>query len=225
MSFHTQVLDSIRTIGKDLYIKYTENSVLKTIKYQDDTAIKNYNTEFEVVYPVILGNHIIEKEVYDLYCSYRLPSVSTKLEFWLAVNHNYFWSFLTDWNTTPNVWDKFKLSSCSWNYWLVFVEKVWNWLTFTLDGDLPYQTLTTSNLVSEDTTVTIAFVEYNNFKRIRQITTDKFIEWFYREENITAKLWLPRTHSLQLMVRWIGTANYTPEVFWVSLDSNQRNRW
>jgi hypothetical protein len=45
-----------------------------------------------------------------------------------------------------------------------------------LDGDLPYQTLTTSNLVSEDTTVTIAFVEYNNFKRIRQITTDKFIE-------------------------------------------------
>jgi hypothetical protein len=27
------------------------------------------------------------------------------------------------------------------------------------------------------------------------------------------------------MVRWIGTANYTPEVFWVSLDSNQRNRW
>ena len=94
-----------------------------------------------------------------------------------------------------------------------------------MDGDLPYQTLTTSNLVSEDTTVTIAFVEYNNFKRIRQITTDKFIEWFYREENITAKLWLPRTHSLQLMVRWIGTANYTPEVFWVGLDSNQRNRW
>ena len=228
-----QVLESIRTIGKDLYIKYTETetswgvetTVLKTIKYQDDTAIKNYNTEFEVVYPVVIGNHIIEKEVYDLYCSYRLPSVSTKLEFWLSVNHNYFWSFLTDWTVTPTAWDKFKISSCSWEYWLVFVEKVWNWLTFTLDGDLPYQTLNTANLVSEDTETTIPFIEYNNFKRIRQITTDSFKEWFYREENITAKLWLPRVHSVQLMVRWIGTANYTPEVFWVSLDSNQRNRW
>lgn len=228
-----QVLESIRTIGKDLYIKYTETetswgvetTVLKTIKYQDDTAIKNYNTEFEVVYPVVIGNHIIEKEVYDLYCSYRLPSSDCSLEFWLSVNHNYFWSFLTDWTVTPTAWDKFKISSCSWEYWLVFVEKVWNWLTFTLDGDLPYQTLNTANLVSEDTETTIPFIEYNNFKRIRQITTDSFKEWFYREENITAKLWLPRVHSVQLMVRWIGTANYTPEVFWVSLDSNQRNRW
>ena len=221
-----QVLDSIRTIGKDLYIKYTENSVLKTIKYQDDTAIKNYNTEFEVVYPVILGNHIIEKEVYDLYCSYRLPSSDCSLQFRLSVNHNYFWSFLTDWETTPEVWAEYTIYWCNWDYVLTFVEKIWNWLTFSLSGDLPYQTLNNvANKLVDTEQNEISYSEFNNFKLIREITTDNFKEWFYREENITNKLKLPRTHSIQLMVRWIWTVNHTPEVFWLTLESNQRNRW
>ena len=221
-----QVLESIRTVGKDLYIKYTEEWVSNTIKYQDDTDIKNYNTEFEVVYPVILGNHIIEKEVYDLYCSYRLPSSDCSLQFRLSVNHNYFWSFLTDWETTPEVWAEYTIYWCNWDYVLTFVEKIWNWLTFTLSGDLPYQALNNvENKLVDTEQNEILYSEFNNFKLIREITTDNFKEWFYREENITNKLKLPRTHSIQLMVRWIGTSNYTPEVFWVSLDSNQRNRW
>ena len=229
-----QTLDSIRTIGKDLLITYVEGWVTKTIKYQDDTAIKHYNTEFEVVYPIILWNHIIEKEVYDLYCSYRLPSSSTKLEFWIAVNHNYFWSFRLPSRPDLEIWQIMYLSPVveSMDYSLKLVEINDDWYTFILDWNMPVQ----DSFLEEYKTIykpievwhpveEYAFTEYNNFKKIREITTDKFKEWYYREENITNKLSLPRTHSIQLMVRWKWTVNHTPEVFWLTLESNQRNRW
>lgn len=229
-----QTLESIRTIGKDLLITYVEGWVTKTIKYQDDTAIKHYNTEFEVVYPVILWNHIIEKEIYDLYCSYRLPSSSTKLEFWIAVNHNYFWSFRLPSRPNLEIWQIMYLSSVveSMDYSLKLVEINDDWYTFILDWNMPVQ----DSFLAEYKTIykpievwhpveEYAFTEYNNFKKIREITTDKFKEWYYREENITNKLSLPRTHSIQLMVRWKWTVNHTPEVFWLTLESNQRNRW
>ena len=229
-----QTLESIRTIGKDLLITYVEGWVTKTIKYQDDTAIKHYNTEFEVVYPVILWNHIIEKEIYDLYCSYRLPSSSTKLEFWIAVNHNYFWSFRLPSRPDLEIWQIMYLSSVveSMDYSLKLVEINDDWYTFILDWNMPVQ----DSFLAEYKTIykpievwhpveEYAFTEYNNFKKIREITTDKFKEWYYREENITNKLSLPRTHSIQLMVRWKWTVNHTPEVFWLTLESNQRNRW
>lgn len=234
-----QTLTRIRTVWKDLQIKYTENSVVKTITYQDDTAVKNYNTQFEVVYPIILWNHIIEKEVYDLYCSYRLPSSDTKLEFWLSVNHNYFWSFKIPTAPTIEEWTEWSL----WNmveddsYKLKFIEKNWLWYTFILEWDLPVQSAFNAidrkiyRETEEDTEWVLPFLiehpftEYNHFKKIWEVTSDWYKEWFYRDYNITNKLWLPRTHSVQLMIRWIWTSNESPEVFWVSLDSNQRNRW
>ena len=230
-----QTLKEIRTIWKDLYIKYTESWVLKTIKYQNDTAIKNYNTDFEIVYPVIIGSHMIEKEVYDLYCSYILPSSDCSLEFWLAVNHYYFWTFRLPSKPTIAEWDEYFLSwATGTNVWLTFVEKDsanWEWYTFRLSKNLPVQnSYLTANMklykpVEWWSNIEVAYTEFNHFKKIGEITADKYKEWYDRFNNINTKNWFPRTHSLQLMVRGKWTVNYTPEVFWVNLVSNQRDRW
>jgi hypothetical protein len=58
--------------------------------------MKNYNIEWEATYPIVIGNHLLEKEESDLYVSYILPSEDTSLEFWGMANHYHFWTFKTN---------------------------------------------------------------------------------------------------------------------------------
>jgi hypothetical protein len=67
-----------------------------SITYQDDTPVKHYNTQWEAVYPIVLGNHLLEKEESDLFASYIIPDSTSKLEFWASANHYHFWTFKTD---------------------------------------------------------------------------------------------------------------------------------
>jgi len=209
--------------NNELKITYTQwNKSYYTI-YQDDVNIKNYMSEFSVTYPVQISSHLVEKEPLSLALSYNLPNADTKLEAYISVNDNYFWSFLTDWEVTPEEWAKYKVSWLSWDYWLNFVEKKWNWLTFYLSGDLPYQTSNTKNLVSEDTEQTIAFTDFNHFKYLWEAkkTDPEEIDWKHTYLNLTTKNDLPIVRKAQVKIIWITDNHTTPEIYWIRLLSQQ----
>jgi hypothetical protein len=83
--------------------------IRKSTIYQDDTPIKRYNTEWNATYPIVLGNHLLEKEESDLYASYILPNSSCKLEFWGMANHYHFWTFTSEDNATLSTSADYKL--------------------------------------------------------------------------------------------------------------------
>jgi len=227
------VITGLKANWKDLEVDYsiTVNNVTTkyTVKYQDDTPIKNYNTEWMAEYPIILWNHLLEKEESDLFVSYILPSANTSLEFWGMANHYHFWTFKTDWNTTPTVWSQWMIDGTDFNYHLDFVEKNWEYLTFKLVWELPVMTGQETMRLTEYLTMQeptyIWYTEFNHFRKIWEITTTEYKEWEFRFHNLNNKLELPKSHSLQIMVKGKGNQNYTPELFALDLVANQRERW
>ena len=223
------VITRLKANWDDLEISYSitvnDTTTNYTIKYQDDIATKNYNTEWEAVYPIVLWNHILEKEESDLYTSFILPSAATKLEFWGMANHYHFWTFTSSDSYTFSTTASYKIKGTSWNYALKFIEKNANQYTFRLEWDLPVQTTGEKQIIDSENTVVINYSDFNHFRRIWVIETDKYWEWDFRFHNLNNKLELPKSHSLQIMVKGKGTANYTPELFSVDLVANQRERW
>ena len=214
-----------------VYVVPDTIDIKKSISYQDDTPVKHYNTEWMAEYPIILWNHLLEKEESDLYCSYILPSAATSLEFWASANHYHFWTFKTDWNTTPPSWSSWVIDGTDpeLNYRLEFVEKNWEYLTFKLVWNLPVMTWNETMRLTEyltlQTPTYISYTEFNHFRKIWEITTTEYKEWEFRFHNLNNKLELPKSHSLQIMVRGKGNQNYTPELFALDLFANQRERW
>ena len=207
--------------------------------YQDDIADKNYLTNREATYPIAIWNHLLEKEESDLYTSYILPSKDCKLEFWGAWNHYHFWSFKVgdpmNWISRSNWLEllrtkKLELLWSTWDYYLEYVEDDWERFTYRLVGDLPQQTSDSQMALARFTPQhtddwIFTFTEFNHFRKIWEITTDSYIEGEYRFHNLNNKLELPKTHSLQIMVKWTWTSKATPELFTVDLIANQRERW
>ena len=196
-----------------------------TIKYQDDTAIKNYNTERMAEYPMVIGNHLLEKEESDLYASYILPSSQCSLEFWGMANHYHFWTFTSADTYTFSTTADYKLKWCTGNYKLKYIETNGNQYTFRLEGDLPVQTANHMKITDAQGNELITYTECNHFRKIWEITTDEYIEWEFRFHNLNNKLELPKSHTLQIMVKGKGTTSYTPELFALDLVANQRDRW
>lgn len=193
--------------------------------YQDDVPVKNYNTEWVAEYPIVLWNHLLEKEESDLYASYILPNSSCKLEFWGMANHYHFWTFKSSDSYTFSTTAIYKLKGCTWNYALKYIEKNGDEYTFRLEWDLPVQNWTQMKITDTEWTELITYTSYNHFRKIWEITTDGYQEWEFRFHNLNNKLELPKSYSLQIMVKGKGTANYTPELFAVDLVANQRDRW
>ena len=218
-------ITELRARDNDLNVRYTASGVNYITTYQDDIIAKNYNTEWEAEYPIQIWNHLIEKEDSDLYASYILPNSNCKLEFWGMANHYHFWTFKSSDSYTFSTTASYKMKGCTWNYALKFIEKNNNRYTFRLEGDLPLQTVSGMKITDTEWTELITYSEYNHFRKIWEITTDGYQEWEFRFHNLNNKLELPRSHSLQIMVRGKGTANYTPELFAVDLVANQRDRW
>jgi len=208
----------------DVYFTIDQTKYKKT--FQDDVNIRRYEPEFEIVYPVQINSHILEKEPLKLAVSYDIPNSSTSMDVYLSVNDYHYWSFLTDWTVEPEVWDKFKVSWLSWDYWLIFVEKNWNWLTFTLDGDLPYQSANTMNLVSEDTETTIVFSDFNHFKKIWVITKQSDYEKIGKHTllNISNGNDLPIVRKAQVKIVWKTDTHVSPLLYDVRLLSNQYDK-
>ena len=215
--------------GNDLIVKYEKDNTDYIIIYQDDVSIKNYNTEWEATYPIVVWNHLLEKEESDLYASYILPSSDCSLEFWASANHYHFWTFKTDWSFTPTVWSKWMIDGTDFNYYFEFIEANWERLTFRLVWDLPAMTGQETMVLTEFMSMLdphyISYTEFNHFRKIWEITTTGYQEWEIRFHNLNNKLELPKSHSLQVMVRGKGSQAYTPELFALDLVANQRERW
>lgn len=226
-------IDSVKAYWNDLTINYTVVDTIEwssvtthwAIIYQDDIAEKNYNTEWMAEYPIQLWNHLLEKEESDLYASYILPSADTSLEFWGMANHYHFWTFTSEDDATLDPAESYKIAWATWDYALKFVERNENQYTFRLEGDLPIQTTNEMKITDSEDTVVINYSDFNHFRKIWEITTDKYCEWEFRFHNLNNQLELPKSHSLQIMVKGKGTVNYTPELFALDLVANQRDRW
>ena len=218
-------ITELKADWKNLVVKYTSWANNYAISYQDDVIAKNYNTEWEAEYPIVLWNHLLEKEESDLYASYILPNSNCKLEFWGCANHYHFRTFKSSDSYTFSTTASYKLKGCTWNYVLKFIEKNNNYYTFRLEGDLPLQTVSGMKITDTEWAELITYTEYNHFRKIGEITTSGYTEWEFRFTNINNKLELPKSHSLQILVRGKGTANYTPELFSLDLVANQRDRW
>ena len=227
--YNSLKISELRTNWNDLELVIKDLFGRKYIvKYQDDIPMKNYNTEWMAEYPIQIWNHLLEKEESDLYASYILPKADTKLEFWGCANHYHFRTF-TSWDTyTFSTIADYKMKGCTWNYALKFIEKNDNQYTFRLEGDLPIQTtndISYMKITDANGTELITYSDFNHFRKIGEITTTEYQEWEFRFHNLNNKLELPKSHSLQIMVKWKGTANYTPELFALDLVANQRDRW
>lgn len=247
-------ITDLRTENDNLIVSYevtrtetdeNEQEVEVTYKYnrtyQDDIADKNYLTEREAVYPIALWNHLLEKEESDLYTSYILPSKDCKLEFWGAGNHYHYRTFKV-WNVVPWSWVspsvalellrtwKLQIAGTTWDYRLEYVEDDWTRFTYRLIGDLPQQTENSIKQLTKATTnhnddPFYTFTEFHHFRKIGEITAEGYTEGEYRFHNLNNKLELPKTHSLQIMVKGTWTAEASPELFTVDLIANQRERW
>ena len=244
-------IKSIKAIDNDLVLSYSQTvmdhwaevTTNYITTYQDDTPYKNYNTEWEAVYPIVLGNHLLEKEESDLYASYILPSFNTSLEFWGMANHYHFWTFTSEDNPELDSETHYKLESIEWSYYLQFVERNEDQWTFRLIWDLPSLTPIewnsapwnsfipwvawewTYKILNWDGEICLTYDSFNHFRKIWEITTTEYQEWEFRFHNLNNKLELPKTHSLQIMVKGKGNNNYTPELFALDLVANQRDRW
>jgi hypothetical protein len=219
-------VNKVDVVNGKLRVEYSigDNNYYK--EYQDDINIKTYESEFSITYPVQISSHIVEKEPLKLAVSYDIPNSNTSMDVYLSVNDYHFWSFLTDWTVEPEVWDKFKVSWLSWDYWLIFVEKDWNWLTFTLDGDLPYQTSNTTNLVSEDNSTTIGFSDINHFKKIWTISKTSPQEKIGKHTllNISNGNDLPIVRKAQVKIVWKTDTHVSPLLYDVRFLSTQLDK-
>ena len=206
-----------------LDVYYTKDNVNYRQTIQDDVNIVNYESEFSVTYPIQINSHYIEKEPLNLMVSHMLPNIVTTIKAYISVNDNYFWSFLTDWEVTPEEWEKFRMNWCWWDYWLTFVEKNWNWLTFTMSGDLPYQINNTKELISEGTNTTIEYSDFSHFKFIWEITKEspKEVDWKSVLLSLSQKNDLPTVRKAQVKLVWTTDWYTTPEIYDVRLLSNQ----
>lgn len=199
-------------------------------EYLWDKAIKNYKQEFEVVLPMIVWNHFIEKEIYDLHTSFILPSSNCSIEYWICANHYHFWTFICTTNREisqkDDQWNiiQYTVDWFEWEYYFKFIEQNGHQYTFELVWDLPIQ-INTTNKISYEWWTSLTFTSFNHFRKLISFSAEWYTEKFERITNINNKLDLPRTHSLQVMVKWYWTPNYTPEVFSINLVSNQRDRW
>jgi hypothetical protein len=218
-------ITGLKTDWGDLMVEYTENSQKYRTTILDDTPIKNYNTEWVATYPIVTWNHLLEKEESDLYCSFILPSADTSLEFRWMANHYHFWTFTSTDDYTFSTTASYKMKWCTWDYELKFIEKNGDQYTFRLEWDLPVQTTNDMKITDTEGTELITYSDFNHFRKIWDITTDRYLEWEFRFHNLNNKLELPKSHSLQIMVKGNGTAQHTPELFALDLVANQRDRW
>ena len=208
----------VYVVSDILYLK-------KNTTCQDDTPIRRYNAERMATYPIVLGNHLLEKEESDLYVSYILPSAVTSLEFWGMANHYHFWTFTSEDDVTLSTTADYSLKWATWDYSLKFIEKNEDQYTFRLEWDLPVQTTSEMKIIDSEWADVLSYSDYNHFRKIWEITTAQYQEWEFRFHNLNNKLELPKSHSLQIMVKGKWTADYTPELFAVDLVANQRERW
>lgn len=216
-------ITSINTERWSLDVYFTKNQVNYRKSIQDDVNIVHHESDWSVTYPIQINTHLIEKEPMKMEVSYNLPNSSTQLDVYINVNDYYFWTFESDTQAELTAWDKFKLVWCWWNYWLIFIEKIWNLLTFYLDGDLPYQVNNTKQIISEDTNTTINFTALNHFKHIWSCTKDSeyYPEWKYTILNIANRNNLPTVRKLQVKIVWTNTEHSSPELYAIRLLSNQ----
>lgn len=222
-------ITDLKADKKDLVVGYSITSNWTTTKYttalQDDRPTKRYNTEWMAEYPIVIWNHLLEKEESDLYASYILPSSACKLEFWGMANHYHFWTFTSADSYNFSESAGYKMKGCTWNYSLKYIEKNGNQYTFRLEWDLPIQTTNDMKITDTEWVELITYSEYNHFRKIWEITTTGYQEWEFRFHNLNNKLELPKSHSLQIMVKGKGNQNYTAELFALDLVANQRERW
>lgn len=223
------VITNLTAKDNDLTVRYSitanDTTTNYSITYQDDVPIKNYNLEWSAVYPIVLGNHMLEKEESDLYTSFILPSSATSLEFWGMANHYHFRTFTSADNATLSISESYKMKWASGTYALKFIERDGDQYTFRLEWDLPVQANSEMKVIDSNNTVVLNYSDFNHFRKIWEIETDTYLEWEFRFHNLNNKLELPKSHSLQIMVKGKGTANYTPELFSLDLVANQRERW
>ena len=140
-------------------------------------------------------------------------------------NHYHFWTFTSTDNVTLSETESYKIKWTSWTYALKFIERNGEQYTFRLEWDLPVMDTGEKQIIDSTNAVVINSTDFNHFRKIWTIETDKYWEWEFRFHNLNNKLELPKSHSLQIMVKGKWTANYTPELFSVDLVANQRDRW
>jgi hypothetical protein len=222
-------ITGLKTKWNNLILDYSATELWVTnnlsITYQDDVAIKTYNDEWEAVYPIVLWNHLLEKEESDLYASYILPSSECSLEFWGMANHYHFWTFKSNQNETLDPAVDYKLKWATGTYKLKFIEKNGWWYTFRLEWNLPAQTGGWKIITNSTWGEILPYTEFHHFRKIWTITASGYTEWEFRFHNLNNKLELPKSHSLQIMVKWEWTTSATAELFALDLVANQRERW
>ena len=77
-----------------VYRKGTQNYVTRYMSDREDSEVKKkYNSDFSVTYPILINQHMLEKQLQELSLSAMLPNKIASFDLWVRVNDYHFWHF------------------------------------------------------------------------------------------------------------------------------------
>lgn len=219
-------MENLISDGVKLKVLYKRGDARMIKELQDDVPVRDYMSEREVMTPVYLGKHSSEKEALNLEISALLPSKETSIELRVGGNQYSYWTFYVG-DVGVDQTASYRIKGTLGDYQLKYVGAYDGWVSFCLEGDLPCQVWKPRYALQmrENPKVEVAYTKYHHLLYLGKIEAKWYEEKTVRFTNIHNLLNLPKLHSLQLMIRGIGTNNHTPEVFTIALSSDQRERW
>lgn len=207
-----------------LKIIYKKDGKTYEVFYQDKIVNKNYKKNFSITYPKIIWTHYLEKDPQDIIISYMQPNNECSIDLWISVNDFYFWSFETE---TEIENGKYTIEETEWNYYLEFLEKHENKITFKLVGDKPIKTNTTPATklikVEWDWPNEIIYSKVDNFRYIGRV--DKWAKIGKdRFTSISDSDDIPYTHTIQLKITGKTNWKASPEIYSFYFLASQNDR-
>lgn len=196
------------------------------VRRNESTSIReysNYTSWFLITNPILWDNLWSKKDIRKMSLWYKIQRSTSYIDIRVWVNDRYFWTFYVSWVTTyPSVWDIYTSNS---NIYTVISIDETNWTISCYCDNLQIWyisntwTLTKSSWTWQSS---ISFTDYENFVKIKTITSDRFKIWselIFKDTFLEKNF--PDWYNIQFKI-WLTSSSYiwTPEVFDIRLSSD-----
>lgn len=205
-------------INDRLEIVYRANGEVYSAFYASDREDwddnKRYKKSFSITYPILINQHMLEKELSELSISAMFPDKMCKFALWVRVNGYHFRHFYGNIDEELTKGDAYEMEWIEGNYELIFESKTPKGLLFRLEGDLPHYPRSPKKLVELWGRKELTIKEFDHFAYVGTIEANGFSHKKETFTSLMAKLNLPRIHTLQIKVDgYCGTGKHSPELY------------
>ena len=200
-----------------VYRKGTQSYVTRYMSDREDSEIKKkYNSDFSVTYPILINQHMLEKQLQELSLSAMLPNKIASFDLWVRVNDYHFWHF---YGNTDDELQRGDVYTLEWidatRYTLIYEWKTPKGLLFRLEGELPSGFESPTKLKKIGGTKELSIKGFDHFAYVGSVKSDRFAHKKEVFTSLMAKLNLPWIHTLQVKVDGHGSPGQSPELYGV----------